>query len=95
MSNRLPLALLLALTLVPVAVSAPANAEAQEKVILCHSDGNGAYHKISIADAARETHETHGDLKVGYIFPGVGLDGYPEKLTPLCLLASTKPPPGT
>jgi hypothetical protein len=60
MTNRLPLALLLALTLVPVAVSVPANAEAPEKVTVCHIDGNGVYRAISISEAAYETHLNHG-----------------------------------
>jgi hypothetical protein len=71
MTNRLPLALLLALTLVPVAVSVPANAEAPEKVTVCHIDGNGVYRAISISDAAYETHKTHGDLEPGNKVPDI------------------------
>jgi hypothetical protein len=74
MTNRLPLALLLALTLVPVAVSAPAGAEAPEKVIFCHSDGNGAYRAISISEAAYETHKTHGDPVPGDPVPGISYE---------------------
>jgi hypothetical protein len=86
MSNRLPLALLLALTLVPVAVSVPANAEAPEKVTVCHIDGNGVYRAISISDAAYDTHKTHGDLEPGDLVPGYPLDGstYKPVFQPNC-----------
>jgi hypothetical protein len=38
---------------------------AQNRVSLCHRTSSGAYNKITIADAAYDTHMAHGDRTVG------------------------------
>ena len=48
----------------------PAASAGQAKVDLCHAEGNGSYHKISVAEAAYAKHIEHGDAKVGEAVPG-------------------------
>ena len=47
---------------------------AQNRVDVCHVNGKGEYNKITVADAAFETHIAHGDGAVGDPVPG--MDGY-------------------
>jgi hypothetical protein len=47
---------------------------AQIRVDVCHLNGTGEYNKITVADAAFETHLAHGDGEIGGDVPG--LDGY-------------------
>lgn len=54
-----------ATTLSPIAVSA-----AMSKIDVCHRTNSGDYTKISIADAAYDTHRAHGDGPVGARVPG-------------------------
>lgn len=42
----------------------------QDKIAVCHVEGNGTYHLIEIADPAYETHIGHGDADVGETVPG-------------------------
>jgi hypothetical protein len=42
----------------------------QDKVDVCHSEGNGSYHLITIAEPAYPTHVSHGDAGVGEPVPG-------------------------
>jgi hypothetical protein len=42
----------------------------QNKVDVCHSEGNGSYHLINIAAPAYPTHVSHGDARVGEPVPG-------------------------
>jgi hypothetical protein len=42
----------------------------QDKVDVCHSEGNGSYHLITIAEPAYPTHVSHGDARVGEPVPG-------------------------
>jgi hypothetical protein len=46
----------------------------QEKQDLCHSEGNGTWHIITIPEPAWQTHYDHGDAGVGEEVPGV--EGY-------------------
>jgi hypothetical protein len=41
------------------------NESRSEKVILCHSTGNGSYHSIDVSVEAEPAHRAHGDGKVG------------------------------
>lgn len=47
---------------------------AQARVAVCHVDGKGEYGKITIAEAAYETHVAHGDGGIGDAVPG--MEGY-------------------
>lgn len=40
------------------------------QVSLCHAEGNGTYHMISVAPDAEAAHRAHGDGKVGDPVPG-------------------------
>ena len=40
------------------------------QVSLCHTEGNGTYHMISVAPDAEPAHRAHGDGKVGDPVPG-------------------------
>lgn len=40
------------------------------QVSLCHAEGNGSYHMISVAPEAEPAHRAHGDGKVGDPVPG-------------------------
>jgi hypothetical protein len=42
----------------------------QNKVDVCHSEGNGSYHLINIAEPAYPSHVSHGDAGVGEPVPG-------------------------
>jgi hypothetical protein len=42
----------------------------QEKIDVCHSEGNGTYHLITIAEPAYETHVAHGDAEIDESVPG-------------------------
>lgn len=42
----------------------------QVKVDVCHTEGNGTYHHIEIAEPAYETHIAHDDAGVGEPVPG-------------------------
>jgi len=42
----------------------------QTKVDVCHSEGNGTYHFITIAEPAYPSHVAHGDARVGEPVPG-------------------------
>lgn len=44
---------------------------AQNRVDVCHLNGKGEYNKITVADAAFETHLVHGDGAVGDPYPGM------------------------
>ena len=44
---------------------------AQARVDVCHVNGKGEYQKITVADAAFETHIAHGDGAVGDPVPGM------------------------
>jgi hypothetical protein len=52
-------------------ITEAANAR-QNKVALCHLNGNGAYKAINVAGAAERAHLEHGDSKPGDIVPGSG-----------------------
>lgn len=45
-----------------------------EKVDVCHSEGNGSYHKISVSPNAVPAHTDHGDALPGEPVPG--MEGY-------------------
>jgi hypothetical protein len=49
-----------------IAVAAPA-----DKVDVCHLEGNGSYHKISVSDNAYDSHIAHGDAAPGDPVPGM------------------------
>lgn len=40
------------------------------KVTLCHAEGNGSYHAITISESAEPAHRAHGDGEVGEEVPG-------------------------
>lgn len=44
--------------------------ERANQVSLCHTEGNGTYHMISVAPEAEPAHRAHGDGKVGDPVPG-------------------------
>lgn len=47
----------------------------QEKLTVCHAEGNGTYHLLEVAERAYETHvRKHGDAGVGEPVPG--MEGY-------------------
>lgn len=58
------------------APSALVNAAGQEKVSMCHREGNGDFHIISIADPAYDTHIAHGDKDVLTLFDDLDDDGF-------------------
>jgi hypothetical protein len=41
------------------------SASSQSRIALCHRTGSGDYTKITVADAAYDTHMAHGDRAVG------------------------------
>lgn len=43
------------------------------KVSLCHVEGNGTYHPITVSESAEQDHRAHGDGKVGDPVPGQAL----------------------
>ena len=49
------------------------NAEGSEKVRLCHLEGNGDYHPITISVTAQEDHLAHGDVILPGNVPGTDL----------------------
>ena len=62
---------------------------ASVKVDVCHSEGNGSFHLISISDKAVPAHRRHGDA-----LPGEGVPGAPgNEFDEFCdqVLASTCP----
>ncbi len=48
----------------------------QEKVSICHMEGNGDFHIISIADPAYDTHIAHGDYDALTLFADLDDDGF-------------------
>jgi hypothetical protein len=40
------------------------------KVTMCHVEGNGSYHAISVSESAENDHRAHGDGKIGEPVPG-------------------------
>jgi hypothetical protein len=42
----------------------------EQKVLLCHAEGNGSYHQIDVAVSSEPSHRDHGDAKVGEPVPG-------------------------
>jgi len=44
--------------------------EREDKVELCHAEGNGTYHDITISQSAESSHRAHGDGAVGDPVPG-------------------------
>jgi hypothetical protein len=77
-SNVLPrryggwlIAALAAALIAMVLVAAPADAKAN-KIDICHAEGNGGYHLISISANAEQAHrDNHGDGMVGDAVPGM------------------------
>jgi hypothetical protein len=55
----------------------------QNKVDVCHSEGNGTYHLISIAEPAYPTHVAHGDAKIGEDVPGMSGYVFDEECVPV------------
>lgn len=41
----------------------------QDKIPICHREGNGTYHRIDIAEPAYLTHIAHGDKDIGDLVP--------------------------
>ena len=52
-------------------VTGAATAAPAAKVDVCHIEGNGDYHKISISENALQQHLDHGDNRLGDPFPGM------------------------
>jgi hypothetical protein len=48
------------------------------KVSLCHAEGNGTFHSITISQSAEATHRAHGDGAVGDPVPGQPLKVFDE-----------------
>lgn len=48
-----------------LALAAPPN-----KVTICHREGNGSYHLITINENAEDKHRAHGDAAPGERVPG-------------------------
>jgi hypothetical protein len=42
----------------------------EQKISLCHAEGNGSYHLIDVAVSAEPAHRAHGDAKIGEPVPG-------------------------
>ncbi|MEZ5316762.1 MAG: hypothetical protein R2752_05125 [Vicinamibacterales bacterium] len=42
----------------------------EEKISLCHAEGNGTYHLIDVSRSAEATHREHGDGQIGDPVPG-------------------------
>lgn len=55
-------------------VSASTSSAAADKVDVCHSEGNGEFHLINVAQAAFGKHVEHGDSSPGEAVPG--MDGF-------------------
>jgi len=53
-----------------IVASAGTSQAAQEKFDVCHMEGNGSYHLITIAEPGYETHYAHGDGLIGDPVPG-------------------------
>lgn len=53
------------------------------KVTLCHAEGNGTYHSISISESAESSHRAHGDGKVDDAVPGQALKYFDESCKPV------------
>ena len=74
-----------------------ANAEAlyagQNKIDVCHMEGNGTYHLINIAEAAFQSHIDHGDASPGDIVPGGTQFSFADDCTliPACPCAAELP----
>lgn len=56
--------------------------EREGKVTLCHTEGNGTYHSISVSESAEATHRAHGDGKIGDPVPGQPLKVFDEQCRP-------------
>jgi hypothetical protein len=83
------LSLVTALLASGIAVAGPG-----DKVDVCHLEGNGSYHKISVSDNAYDSHIAHGDAAPGDPVPGMegyvfGEDCQPE-LAPILFVSSVQ-----
>jgi hypothetical protein len=56
--------------------------EREGKVSLCHIEGNGTYHSISVSESSEATHRAHGDGKVGDPVPGQPLKTFDATCKP-------------
>jgi len=66
-----------------VLVAAPADAKAN-KIDICHAEGNGGYHLISISTNAEQAHrDNHGDGMVGDAVPGMEGFTFDEDCVPV------------
>lgn len=52
-------------------------------VSLCHAEGNGSYHLITVDDSSESAHRAHGDGKVGDLVPGRPFMIFGEDCRPL------------
>lgn len=52
------------------------------KVTLCHSEGNGSYHAISVSVNAEPAHRAHGDGEIGDPVPAAPLMRFDENCRP-------------
>jgi hypothetical protein len=48
----------------------------QEKKDICHLEGNGSYHLITVAEPAWPTHEAHGDIDIITFYEDNDEDGF-------------------
>lgn len=70
--------IMLMATMVLAAMGPPA------KVDICHLDGHGTYHLISVSERALEVHEAHGDVQPGTTTEGTPYPGlYGSTVTPI------------
>ena len=63
-----------------------------EKVDVCHSEGNGNFHLINVAEQAYQKHVDHGDAAPGD--PVAGMDGYAFTDDCTLIAANTAPVAG-
>ena len=71
--KSLMIVMLVAIMLVPATIVL-AESQGQDKVAVCHVDGQGSFIPISIADPALDTHFAHGDVYPGVFIKGNYLD---------------------
>lgn len=60
---------------------------------LCHAQGNGSFHKISVSPDAESAHRAHGDGKVGDPIPGRTGQTFGPQCEPVGLTQSPPPAP--
>ena len=82
-NKKIMIVMLAAMMVITSTYVSSVSAEGQDKVEVCHVDGQGNYSQISIADPALDSHVAHGDARPGEAIPNMAGYNFAEDCSPV------------